>query len=238
MLAEKVIAGKLNLEPCIDCFSEFPQQFSKITMTPHHTPIVSMENQRLKRSDFLPRVRESGSCTAEILTHLIKIRSSSPDHNFKLLSRTETRSGQQGRLVWMDDRYTWSKNPPAKEILVIYLISSSQILNSCEVFRILSPVTVYINNLNLIPFDFIFGCHSFVLSLFRLSLYCVFPKQQNDPFQEHILCDADTSCSMETSRLLPECNWHPGASRLQSTKKQMCLAISLYLSMKKSNKLW
>jgi hypothetical protein len=104
-------------------------------------------------------------------------------------------------------------------MLVIYLISSSQILNSCEAFRILSPVTVYINNLNLIPFDFIFGWHSFVLSLFQLSLHCMFPEQQNDPFQRHILCDADTSCSMETFSLLPECNWHPGASRLQNTKK-------------------
>lgn len=84
---------------CIDCFNEFPLQFSKITRTPHPTPMVSMENQRLKRSAFLPRFRESGSCTAEILTHLTKIRSSSPDHNFKLRSRTETRSGQQGRPV-------------------------------------------------------------------------------------------------------------------------------------------
>lgn len=47
----------------------------------------------------------------------------------------------------------------------------------------------------------------------------MFPEQQNDPFQEHILCDADTSCSMETFRLLPEFNWHPGADGLQSTKK-------------------
>lgn len=137
----------------------------------------------------------------------------------------------------MDARYTWPKNPPGNETLVIYLISS-QILNSCEAFRILSPVTVYINNLNLIPFDFIFGCHSFVLSLFQLSLYCMFPEQQNDPFQKHILCNADTSCSTETFRLLPECIWHPGASRLRSTEEQMGLAISLYLSMKKSNKLW
>lgn len=137
----------------------------------------------------------------------------------------------------MEERYTCLKYLLSKEMLVMYLISSSPILNSCDVFRILSPVSVYINNLHLIPFDFIFGCHSFVLSLFQLSLYCMFPEQQNDPFQEHILCDADTSCSTETFRLLPECNWHPGAGRLQSTKKQVCFIIGLYLSMKKSNKL-
>jgi hypothetical protein len=52
-----------------------------------------------KQKNFLPKVRESGSHTAGILTHFINVGSNSLNYKFKVQSRTETGSVQQGLLV-------------------------------------------------------------------------------------------------------------------------------------------
>lgn len=122
------------------------------------------------------------------------IRFSFLNDSFRLKRTPESYCNRVASGIWKTDMPSLSSLCP-RSCLAIYLISS-QNLNSCEVFILLSPGSGYTNNTNVLPFDFIFGWRGFVVSLFQLSLYFMFPEQQNDPFQDHSLYDADTSCSM------------------------------------------